>query len=178
MRKQRHQGYYSTQLKVPVNWGTWPLSVAVLALWRQSWCSGRLLQWQQRQSEPPSPSLGPPGLQVQINVGCLHPALPGDCQKATSSEHCCFLSPRPCKKKKMVLLSLEQNNTNAWFPFKMRRISKVFYVHACSPKIKKDKPRFLYNPVNGLSHLVLLFILQLVYCYINCWSTCLFLIKY
>lgn len=81
----------------PIDWGTWPLFAAVLVQWRQSWCSGRLLQWQHQQSELPSPSLGPPGLRVQINAGCLHPAPPGDCQTGTSSECCHSLSPQVCK---------------------------------------------------------------------------------
>lgn len=82
----------------PIDWGIWPLFAAVSVRWRQSWCSGRLLQWQHRQSELPSPSPGPPARRVQINAGCLHPAPPGDCQRGTSSECCRSLSPQVCKE--------------------------------------------------------------------------------
>lgn len=82
----------------PIDLGTWSLFAAVLVQWRQSWCSGRLLQWQHQRSELPSPSPGPPGLRFRINAACLHPAPPGDFQRGTSSEYCRSLPPQACKK--------------------------------------------------------------------------------
>lgn len=86
--------YYAAS---PTDLETWPLFAAVLVQWHQSWCSETLLQWQHQQSEHPSLSPRPPGLQVQINAGCLRPTPPGDCQTGTGSEYCCFLSPQACK---------------------------------------------------------------------------------
>lgn len=102
-------------LPSPIDWGTWPLFAAALVQWRQSWCSGRLLQWQHQRSELPSPSPGPPRLPVRINAGCLHPALPGDCQTGTSSEHCRSLPPQACKV-----------HTQAQIPFINQSLYAVF----------------------------------------------------
>lgn len=143
----------------PTDWGTWPLFAAVLVQWHQSWCSGRLLQWQHQQSELPNPSPGPPRLQVQINAGCLHPAPPGDCQTGTSSEHCRSLPPQVCKAHTHIhtvlilwiyrMCCLEEKKEQLW--------AKRALLEKAGIVLRERKKKHRYRTLSGL--VIALFVL-------------------